>query len=129
MPMVKINMIEGRTKDEKYKIAEVVHEALVKSFKIPDDDNNIRFDEYKEENYILPPGKSKQYVYIEIAVFEGRTLEAKRLLFRLIVDNLSALGIKPDDVLILLEEDPMQNWGMRGGIPACDIDLGFEVKV
>ena len=30
---------------------------------------------------------------------------------------------------ITLRESPTENWGIRGGQAACDVDLGFNVKV
>ncbi|WP_010251117.1 tautomerase family protein [Acetivibrio cellulolyticus] len=129
MPLTKISMIEGRTQEEKLKVAEGVHSALVTSFKIPVGDKNIRIDEYKKQDFILPEGKSEQYVVVEISAFSGRSTDAKRLLYRTIVENLRSLGIKPEDVFILLHEEPLENWGIRGGIAACDIDFGFNVKV
>jgi hypothetical protein len=32
-------------------------------------------------------------------------------------------------VLIKLNEIPVENWGIRGGNPASEVDLGFNVKV
>jgi len=43
--------------------------------------------------------------------------------------NLGALGIPPGDVFIVLQEPPMENWGIRGGRMASEVDLGFEVQV
>ncbi len=60
MPLVKMSMIEGRTLEEKNAVANAVHTALVESFKIPEYDRNIRIEEYKKENYLLPPGKSEK---------------------------------------------------------------------
>ena len=59
----------------------------------------------------------------------GRSLEAKRALYQAIVRRLEALGTPPKDVFVVLHEPPMQNWGIRGGLPASEVDLGFEVKV
>jgi phenylpyruvate tautomerase PptA (4-oxalocrotonate tautomerase family) len=129
MPLIKISMIEGRTVDERLAVAEAVHKALIVAFKIPVHDKNIRIEEYKKENFILPPGKSDQYVIVEISVFSGRSVEAKRLLYKSIVENLAASGIESNDIFILLHEEPLENWGIRGGKAACDIDLGFSTRV
>jgi phenylpyruvate tautomerase PptA (4-oxalocrotonate tautomerase family) len=43
--------------------------------------------------------------------------------------NLAVLGIPADHILILLRESPLENWGIRGGQAACDVDLGFQVNV
>jgi hypothetical protein len=34
-----------------------------------------------------------------------------------------------DHVSVSLRESPTENWGIRGGQAACDVDLGFNVKV
>jgi phenylpyruvate tautomerase PptA (4-oxalocrotonate tautomerase family) len=122
-------MMEGRTAQEKHAVADAVHNALVAAFKVSPEDKNIRMEEYKRENYILSAGKSDRYVLVEITAFTGRTVEAKRLLYKGIVERLGSLGIEPKDVFITLYEEPMDNWGIRGGYPACDLDLGFKTKV
>ncbi|NNM51805.1 MAG: hypothetical protein HKM02_06220 [Pseudomonadales bacterium] len=66
---------------------------------------------------------------VEITIFPGRLLEAKRKLYRLMVDRLGDLGILPDDVIIVLHELPLDNWEIRDGLPASDIDLGFDLNV
>jgi phenylpyruvate tautomerase PptA (4-oxalocrotonate tautomerase family) len=45
------------------------------------------------------------------------------------VANLGRLGIPASDVIIVLDEVPLENWGIRGGTPASDVDLGSEVGV
>lgn len=69
------------------------------------------------------------FVLVEITMFPGRSREAKRPLYRAIVQNLSALGIASQDVLIVLQESVMEDWGICGGIPADEVDLGFRVDV
>lgn len=129
MPLVKLSMIEGRTLEEKHALANAVHTALVESFKIPEYDRNIRIEEYKKENYLLPPGKSEKYILVEITAFVGRTAGAKRLLYRNIVDGFVKIGMDQMDTSIIVYDVPLENWGIRGGIPACDLDLGFKVDV
>lgn len=129
MPLVKLSMIEGRTLEEKQAVVNAVHTALVESFKIPEYDRNVRIEEYKKENYLLPPGKSEKYILVEITAFAGRTLGAKRLLYKNIVDNFMKIGIDSMDTSIIVHDVPLENWGIRGGVPACDLDLGFKVDV
>ena len=129
MPLIKISMFEGRAAQEKQEVAKAVHDALIEAFRIPLNDTNIRIEEYKAEDWLLPPGKSTQYVLTEISAFSGRSADAKRLLYKAIVRNLGSLGIVPGNIFILLYEEPPVNWGIRGGIAACDIDLGFDINV
>jgi hypothetical protein len=32
-------------------------------------------------------------------------------------------------VLVVLHEPPRENWAVSGGIPASEVDLGFEVDI
>jgi hypothetical protein len=45
------------------------------------------------------------------------------------VKNIEPFGVPPRDVKIILNEVAPENVGMRGGKAACDIDLGYSVKV
>jgi len=62
-------------------------------------------------------------------IFPGRSLDAKRKLYKTIVQNLNKLDIRPSDILIVLNEPPLDNWGVCGGTPASEIDLGFKLDV
>lgn len=50
-------------------------------------------------------------------------------LYKAIVRNFGALGIGANDVMIVLHEVPRENWGIRGGVPASEVDLGLNVYV
>ncbi|HEV2930352.1 MAG TPA: tautomerase family protein, partial [Propionibacteriaceae bacterium] len=85
--------------------------------------------EHPAEAFEIPPGKGDRFTLVEITMFGGRSLDAKRRLYRAVVTNQGRLGIPPSDVLIVLHEVPLDHWGIRGGTPASDVDLGFEVGV
>ena len=68
------------------------------------------------------------YTRVTIDCFAGRTIDAKRQLYREIVERLEGLGIPRQDVSILLRESPTENWG-SGGQAASDYDLGFTIPV
>jgi phenylpyruvate tautomerase PptA (4-oxalocrotonate tautomerase family) len=59
----------------------------------------------------------------------GRSLEAKKRLYRGVVEALGAHGVPPNDVMIVLHEPPLENWGVQGGEPASEGDLGFDLNV
>lgn len=64
-----------------------------------------------------------------IDCFAGRSVAAKRTLYRGIVDGLAVLGVPRDHVLVTLRESAAENRGVRGGQAACDVDPGFVVEV
>ena len=56
-------------------------------------------------------------------------MEAKRALYRGIVQRLEAIGIAPADVLIVLTEPARESWSIRGGQAASDVQLGYKIDV
>jgi phenylpyruvate tautomerase PptA (4-oxalocrotonate tautomerase family) len=129
MPIVTISMLKGKAKEEKKQILAAVHDALVAAFKIPEWDRTQKIIEFDKENFEIPEGKTERYTVIEIAVFPGRSREVKKELYRSIVEKLSKPGIPANDVFILLNEQPLDNWGIRGGKMASDVLLGYKLDV
>jgi phenylpyruvate tautomerase PptA (4-oxalocrotonate tautomerase family) len=73
---------------------------------------------------------SQSKLLIEIlTLFAGRSLATKKALYQAIVGNLEKVGVPPHDIKITLIEVPADNWGLRGGQPASEIDLGFKIKI
>lgn len=129
MPLVRIEILEGRPASERKRLLQAVHDALVEAFGIPEDDRTQRLIEHADENFEIPPGRSERYTLVEITAFPGRSPDAKRALYRAIVRNLGKAGVPADDVSIVLHEPPMVNWGIRGGRSADEVDLGFRLDV
>ena len=129
MPLVNISLRKGRSTSDKKALSDAVHEALVETFQIPEGDRNHRFFELTEDDFEIPEDKTEHYTIIELTVFPGRSIEAKRHLYQAIVTKLKVIGIHPTDVIIVLQEPPLENWGIRGGFPANEIDIGFKVDV
>jgi phenylpyruvate tautomerase PptA (4-oxalocrotonate tautomerase family) len=129
MPFAKIEVRRSRTPDEVQALMEAVDQAQREALQVPEGDRQIRYVEHKPEHFAVPPGKSANYTFVEILLFPGRSLDAKRLLYQCIVERFGKLGIAPADVFIVLVEPPLDNWGIRGGFPASEVDLGFRLDV
>ena len=131
MPSVLIEIRRAIPAEEESHLMEAVHSALREAFKILPGDRNVRLVAHEPHRFACPPDRARPdlYTHISIDAFAGRSLDAKRALYRGIVENLKALGIPADHVKILLRELPRENWGIRGGRAACDIELGFKVEV
>lgn len=101
---------------------EAVHLAMGEALKIPGNARNIRFHDYHPEDFQVPAGKSENYIFIEISMFTRRSLQAEKELYKGIVANLGKLGILASDAFIVLHEVSLENWGIRDGIPASEVD-------
>ena len=131
MPSVLVEVRKQYSSEQEVALIDAVHAALVSAFKILPGDKNVRLIVHESHRFACPPARSQPelYTHISIDCFAGRSLVAKRNLYQAIVRNLEALGIPTDHVKILLREVAAENWGIRGGQAACDVELGFKVDV
>ncbi|MEA3193356.1 MAG: hypothetical protein QOD26_1689 [Betaproteobacteria bacterium] len=129
MPDVLIEAKAGWIGSKRKQLVDAVQRALVASLKVPLEDKVIRLVEHAPENFATPEGLGDKFTRIEIALFSGRSLDAKRALYREIVQALDPFGVPPIAVKVVLVEVPKQNVGFRGGKAACDVDIGYETAV
>jgi phenylpyruvate tautomerase PptA (4-oxalocrotonate tautomerase family) len=129
MPLIRLEVRQGRSATQKQALFDAAHAALVEALGIPDQDRMQRIVEHARADFELPPGRSDDFVLVVVTMFAGRSRQAKRRLHRALVRNLGELGVAPADVLVVLHEPPMENWGIRGGQMASEVDLGFEIQV
>lgn len=108
---------------------EAIHEAIVAAFKTPPHDRTQILFEHDAAHFEIPADRTPAYTLIEISAFPGRSVDAKRALYRGIVARLEAIGIAPADVLIALTEPPLESWSIRGGTAACDVKVEYKIDV
>lgn len=129
MPLSRIDVRRPRPREEVQALIEAVYLAQREALKVPAHDRQIRYVEHHPDHFAVPPGVSENYTVVEITLFSGRSRAAKKALYQGIVQRFGALGIAPSDVFIVLNEQPLDNWGLHGGIPASELDLGFRLDV
>ena len=129
MPFIRVELLAGKSPAFKQAVLDQVHEALVEAFRIPDHDRTQRLIELPREHFDFPIARRPDPILIEITCFTGRSIEAKRLLYRRLAERLKERpGVDPANVCVVLKEVPRENWGL-GGVGADEIDLGFRVDV
>jgi phenylpyruvate tautomerase PptA (4-oxalocrotonate tautomerase family) len=127
MQIVKIDYRKGKSKGFIRVFMESIHESMIKTLMIPIDDRNQRVLEYDLDFF---DSKAPYEYFIEIVMFAGRIKETKSKLFKSIVDKLhDSLDINPQSVFIVINEQPMDKWGIRGGISASDIKFDFKINL
>jgi phenylpyruvate tautomerase PptA (4-oxalocrotonate tautomerase family) len=129
MPSTRIETGAGWIGHRHQDVIDAVQTALQDALHIPDWDRDVVLTEHPLDKRIIPCGRSERFTRIEIVMFAGRSPAAKRALYGAICDNFEALGVPRNEVKIVLIETPRENWGIRGGQSAADIDLGFEIAV
>lgn len=127
MPLVKIELKKGQTKEFLSSLILCTTEAIIEVLRIPDNDRNIRIIEYEPHLFIMKPPYE---ILIEIILFSGRTDRTKTDLYKKNIEKLDArLSIKGETVFIIINEQPKVNWGVRGGKPASDIKFDFDIEI
>ncbi len=131
MALITIGMLEGRTPGERREISAAVRSAVAEALSVPGEDPVVRLIEHHPDNFLrpFPDRHSESYTLVMLTIFQGRSMQARRRLYAGVVQRLGAFGVPPDDVAVVVQEVPMENWGVRGGVPASEVDVGFRVDV
>ena len=129
MPFAKIEVRRPRPEPEVQALIEAVYQAQREALQVPEGDRQIRYIEHRPEHFAVPPGQGENFTFVEILLFPGRSLAAKKRLYASIVRRFGEIGIDASDIVIVLQEPPLDNWGIRGGQAASEVDLGFNLKV
>lgn len=115
MPQTKIYGISEYLNPIKNQLSIVIHTCFVDALQYPSEKRFHRFFPMDKSNFILPSGKSQSYLIIEITMFEGRSVEAKKNLICLLIKRISErFRISSNDIEITILETPKHNWGVRG---------------
>src|SRR5262249_13683068 len=108
MPLVRIDLREGKMPEYRLKIGEMVYRAMRETINVPENDNFQVITEHAPDGLRYDAGylgvdRTDDVVFIQITLNRGRTLEQKKALYARIAELLhSEAGVRPQDVLINL---------------------------
>lgn len=129
MSQIKIFGLKDPLTGYQSKLSEAIHKAVVQSLSYPVDKKFHRFIGLDQSEFIFPADRSSKYTIIEISMFEGRSVETKKALIRLLFQYIQEdVGIAPQDIEITIFETPKYNWGIRGQC-GDELMLGYKVGV
>jgi 4-oxalocrotonate tautomerase len=121
MPLIRIDLQEGKSEEYKRAIADGVHKALVEGAGAPVDDRFQIITEHRAGNIIADPNylgieRSDNIVLVQITLSAGRKLAQKKLLFKRMAELLAEKpGLRPEDLMINLVEVAWENWSFGNG--------------
>ena len=121
MPLVRIELLHGRTVEQRQRIGDAIHRALVETIGVPERDRFQLITEHSASELVydreyLNIKRTDNIVIIQITLSTGRTAAQKRALFRRIAENLAALDVRREDVWINLVEVAKENWSFGLGL-------------
>ncbi|WP_214544494.1 tautomerase family protein [Staphylococcus pseudintermedius] len=120
MPIIKIDLIKGKSKDYIKEVLDISYEVMLEDFHAPVGDRYQIVTQHEAyEMQILDTGLGVERttdVLVFTLITRPRTQEQKTIFYRKLVEMLHLkLGIRKEDVLITLVENTDENWSFFNG--------------
>lgn len=129
MVQVKIYGLKENIEPKRFALSYVIQSSLTEAIGTPENKRFQRFIILNSEDFLFPRDRTSNYTIIEIIMFEGRSVETKKNLIRLLYKKIrETVDITPQDLEITLIETPKENWGVRG-VPGDELDLDYKVDI
>jgi phenylpyruvate tautomerase PptA (4-oxalocrotonate tautomerase family) len=129
VPTAAIEIRRKYSPEEEAALIAAVQDAMTLALKVPHWTTSIRLFVHEPHRFTGPPDKGDRYTLVTIDCFVGRSLETKRAFYQAIVQNLGLCGVPADHLKVLLREAPRENWAIRGGLPASEVKLEYDVEI
>ncbi|YCH12605.1 tautomerase family protein [Arthrobacter sp. D1-17] len=120
MPLVRIDVNEGRTSQELKQLSRGIHDAILAEYRIPERDYfHIVTEHPAGQIFAQDAGlgfeRTPEVVMIQIFTQGGRSQEAKQSLFAAVAEKLGELGIAGENVFIGYVENTAGDWSFGFG--------------
>jgi phenylpyruvate tautomerase PptA (4-oxalocrotonate tautomerase family) len=121
MPLVRIDVREGRKEAEISAIGEAVHASLVSTMNVPQRDRFHVVSEHAPKRMIynnayLGVERTDAVVFVQVFLSKGRTTEQKQAFYAEVARHMGAAGLRPQDLVISLVESTREDWSFGNGI-------------
>jgi 4-oxalocrotonate tautomerase len=121
MPLVRIDLLEGKTPEYRIEIGRIVYQAMLDVMNVPKNDRFQVITEHSKtglqfDREYLDVHRSDDCIFLQITLNSGRTVEMKQRFYKAIADGLhESLKVRREDVLINLVEVAKENWSFGNG--------------
>jgi 4-oxalocrotonate tautomerase len=121
MPLVRIDLAEGKSPEYGKQVGQIVYHALTNVMNAPKDDLFQIITEHPQaglqfDREFLGIHRSDDCIFVQITLNSGRTVEMKQRFYKAVADGLhESLMLRREDVFISLVEVPKENWSFGNG--------------
>ena len=122
MPLVHISLRAGKPEAYRQAIFDGMYRAMREALEVPEDDQFMTITEHEPANFRTSTScygvsRSEDVVYIQITVFNTRTVEQKKALYRRAAELLRQNpGVRPENIFINVLESAKENWSVGHGV-------------
>lgn len=119
MPLVRIDVTQGRTDEELTVLADTIQQVLIETFTTPELDRYQIIHEHrpgliKALDTGLGYPRTDKLVVLQITQ-QGRTTSQKQAMYALMSKRLEEIGIPPTDLIISVTENTKEDWSFGLG--------------
>lgn len=120
MPLLRFDLIEGRSEAELKTLLDAAHEAMLEAFNVPPGDRYQIVTEHKPSRMIVEDTglgipRTKDVVVVQMTT-RPRGREKKQHFYRLLAEKLeAACGLNPADLMISTVENSDEDWSFGHG--------------
>ncbi len=120
MPLIRIDLIEGRSDAELKTLLDAAHRAVLTAFKVPSGDRYQIVQTHPPSGMIIEDTglgieRSDKLVVVQV-VTRRRKKKQKKAFYRLLCEELErACGIAPSDVVVTVVENRDADWSFGHG--------------
>ncbi len=120
MPLIRVDLYEGRSDAELAKLLDTMHAVTVEAFKVPLRDRYQIVTEHRPSRMVMEDTglnipRTKDFVMIQVTT-RPRTRKMKEIFYRRMVEELEKVcGIKPSDVMMNLVTCTDEDWSFGFG--------------
>jgi 4-oxalocrotonate tautomerase len=121
MPLVRIDLVEGKTAEYRRQVGQIVYKAMLDVLGVPKDDHFQIITEHSKaglqfDRTYLGVHRSDDCIFSQITLNSGRSVEMKQRFYKTVADGLhETLAVRREDVFINLVEVSKENWSFGNG--------------
>ncbi|HXM10037.1 MAG TPA: tautomerase family protein [Terriglobales bacterium] len=121
MPLVRIDLLAGKTPEYHTQIGQIVYQAMLDVLNVPKNDRFQVITEHAKtglqfDRDYLGVHRSDDCIFLQITLNSGRTVEMKQRFYKAVADRLhETLKVRREDVFINLVEVAKENWSFGNG--------------
>ena len=123
MPYSRISLLKGKSPDYLRALSNSLHNALVEAFNVPEKDRFQVIHQHEPYELIFDRDyeggpRSDDFVLIAITAGKPRSTEVKQAFYRRLAERLAeAPGIRPEDVMVVINTSLGDEWSFGSGKP------------
>lgn len=120
MPLLRFDLIEGRTPAELQALLDAAHRAMLAAFKVPPGDRYQIVHEHPAAHMIIEDtglgiARTRNVVFLQVTT-RPRGKDLKQSFYKLLVEELEkSCGIAPSDVVISMVSNTDDDWSFGLG--------------